>query len=73
VGAGYVLRRLIRRAVRHGRKLGIEDLFLAPIAQVVVEKFTGPYPELQENRGRIVEELENEERKFLETPAKGGA
>lgn len=71
VGAGYVLRRLIRRSVRHGRKLGIQDLFLAPIALVVVNQFAGPYPELLENRERIVEELENEERKFLETLQKG--
>ncbi|MDR1059054.1 MAG: alanine--tRNA ligase [Treponema sp.] len=72
VGAGYVLRRLIRRAVRHGRKLGIEgNLLLSPIAQVVVEQFRGPYPELAENRTRIIEELDNEEKKFLETLQKG--
>jgi alanyl-tRNA synthetase len=71
VGAGYVLRRLIRRAVRHGRKLGVEGVFLASIAAVVVDKFGGPYPELVENRARIMEELEGEERKFLETLQKG--
>jgi alanyl-tRNA synthetase len=72
VGAGYVLRRLIRRAVRHGKKLGIEGaLLLSPIAQVVVEQFRGPYPELAENRARIVEELDQEEKKFLETLQKG--
>jgi alanyl-tRNA synthetase len=72
VGAGYVLRRLIRRAVRHGRKLGIEDkILLSPIAQVVVDKFKGPYPELEENRARIIEELDREEKKFLETLQKG--
>ncbi|MDR2617952.1 MAG: alanine--tRNA ligase [Treponema sp.] len=72
VGAGYVLRRLIRRAVRHGRKLGIEDkILLSPIAQVVVNEFKGPYPELQENQARIIEELDKEEKKFLETLQKG--
>ncbi|QQO09284.1 alanine--tRNA ligase [Breznakiella homolactica] len=71
VGAGYVLRRLIRRAVRHGRKLGITGLLLSPIAQVVVEEFKGPYPELEENRSRIIEELNKEENKFLETLQKG--
>ncbi|MCA1950016.1 MAG: alanine--tRNA ligase [Treponema sp.] len=71
VGAGYVLRRLIRRAVRHGRKLGIETLFLTEIAEVVVEKFSAPYPELAENRSRIMEELQQEEQRFLETLQKG--
>jgi len=71
VGAGYVLRRLIRRAVRHGRKLGIEGVFLSGIADVIIPMFAEPYPELAENRQRVVEELENEERKFLETLQKG--
>jgi alanyl-tRNA synthetase len=71
VGAGYVLRRLIRRAVRHGRKLGIAGEVLSPIARVVVEQFGGPYPELEENRNFIIEELDNEEKKFRETLEKG--
>ncbi len=71
VGAGYVLRRLIRRVVRHGRKLGINGIFLCPIAQVVVEQMKGPYPELEENRDRIMTELEKEEKKFLETLKQG--
>jgi alanyl-tRNA synthetase len=71
VGAGYVLRRLIRRAVRHGKKLGIGGTLLSPIARVVVEQFKGPYPELAENQARIVEELDSEEKKFLETLQKG--
>jgi alanyl-tRNA synthetase len=71
LGAGYVLRRLIRRAVRHGRKLGIQGQVLPPIAEVVVEEFGGPYPELRENRAYIIEELRKEEEKFLETLQKG--
>jgi alanyl-tRNA synthetase len=78
VGAGYVLRRLIRRAVRHGKKLGIAGLeggeekpFLSPIAEVLIEQMRGPYPELAENKARIIEELNREERKFLETLQKG--
>ena len=71
VGAGYVLRRLIRRAVRHGRKLGIDRLFLTDMADAVVEKFAAPYPELAENRNRIMDELLQEEQKFLETLQKG--
>jgi alanyl-tRNA synthetase len=71
VGAGYVLRRLIRRAVRHGRKLGIEGAFLGKLAAVVVERFAGAYPELRENEARVMAELLREEEKFLETLQKG--
>ncbi|MDR2537389.1 MAG: alanine--tRNA ligase [Treponema sp.] len=71
VGAGYVLRRLIRRAVRHGRKLGIEGVMLSPIAQVIIEQLSGPYPELAQNKAFIIEELDKEEAKFLETLLKG--
>jgi alanyl-tRNA synthetase len=71
VGAGYVLRRIIRRAVRHGRKIGIEGAFLAKPAARVVENYAAPYPELVENRQRILEELTREEEKFLETLQKG--
>lgn len=73
VGAGYVLRRLIRRAVRHGRKLGIEKPFLSELADAVIDNFKGPYPELEENAGRIHEELAAEEKKFNETIKKGEA
>ena len=76
VGAGYVLRRLIRRAVRHGRKLAGggspgEGINLTKIAEAVVEKFKGVYPELDENRKFIVQELDKEQAKFLETLQKG--
>jgi len=73
VGAGYVLRRLIRRAVRHGRKLAGKEIIplLSPIAAVIIDKFKGPYPELLENKTYITEELDNEEKKFLETLQKG--
>ncbi|MDR2731022.1 MAG: alanine--tRNA ligase [Treponema sp.] len=73
VGAGYVLRRLIRRAVRHGRKIikGNANNFLSPIANVVIEQFKGPYPELNENRNYIITELDKEEEKFTETLQKG--
>lgn len=71
IGAGYVLRRIIRRAVRHGKKLGIEGSFLSRPAEIVIENYSVPYPELVENRTRIVEELRQEEEKFLETLQKG--
>ncbi|MDR1420376.1 MAG: alanine--tRNA ligase [Treponema sp.] len=71
VGAGYVLRRLVRRAVRHGRRLGMPFPLLSPIAGIVIEKMRGPYPELERNRAFITTELDNEEAKFLETLQKG--
>jgi alanyl-tRNA synthetase len=70
VGAGSVLRRLIRRAVRHGRKLGMEGS-LASVAGAVIKRFAGPYPELAEHRDFIITELDKEEEKFLETLQKG--
>lgn len=73
LGAGYVLRRLIRRAVRHGLKLGIDVDFLGPIASVVVENFKGAYPELADNREKIEKELKAEENKFRDTLKKGEA
>lgn len=71
VGQGYILRRLIRRAVRHGKKLGIEGAFLSGIAKVVLSLYGEPYPELVEHEAFIFEELEKEENKFSETLAKG--
>lgn len=71
IGAGYVLRRIIRRAVRHGKKLGIDGLFLAKPAEVVIQNYQAAYPELAENRERILNELGREEEKFLETLQKG--
>jgi alanyl-tRNA synthetase len=71
VGAGYVLRRLIRRAVRHGKKLGVERPFLASIASVVIDEFSAAYPELSHGRDFIIEELGKEEEKFFETLQKG--
>lgn len=73
VGAGYVLRRLIRRAVRHGMKLGIDKDFMADIAKVVVENFKNAYPELEENKEKIFSELTKEEAKFRSTLKKGEA
>ncbi len=73
VGAGYVLRRLIRRAVRHGMKLGIDRAFLAEIAEAVIENFKCAYPELEENKEKVFKELTAEENKFRDTLKKGEA
>jgi alanyl-tRNA synthetase len=64
VDQGYILRRFIRRSIRHGRILGIEGKFCRSIAEVVVKVMGASYPELQANKARILEELEKEEEKF---------
>jgi alanyl-tRNA synthetase len=71
VGQGYILRRLIRRAVRHGRKLGIEGKFLSALAVGVIGMYKGAYPELEANRDFIITELGLEEEKFSTTLQKG--
>lgn len=68
---GYVLRRLIRRAIRYGHLLGIETNFTKQIAEVVIEMYGSHYPELKQNENKILEELEKEENKFRETLEKG--
>ncbi len=73
VGAGYVLRRIIRRAVRHGMKLGIDKDFLATVASVVVANFKNAYPELEANEEKVYRELTAEEEKFRQTLTKGEA
>lgn len=73
IGAGYVLRRLIRRAVRHGRKLGIDKEFLAALSLVVIEQFKEVYPELEQNKEKITRALVEEEEKFRKTLKKGEA
>ena len=61
---GYVLRKLIRRAIRHGRKLGIEGHFTAELAKIFVDIYSDFYKDLLKNAGRIEEELKQEESKF---------
>lgn len=71
VGQGYILRRLIRRAVRHGIKLGIEGTFLDKLALVVLDLYGEPYPELISHKEFILEELNKEEEKFSKTLISG--
>ncbi|MCU0303724.1 MAG: alanine--tRNA ligase [Thermoanaerobaculales bacterium] len=66
-GRGYVLRRIIRRALRYGRKLGLDGAFLYTLAPTVVELMDGPYPELVERREVVTTQLEQEERRFART------
>lgn len=71
VEQGYVLRRLIRGAIRHGRLLGIEEEFLSGLAQVVIEEYSRDYPHLKSNEEFIVSELEKEYRRFNNTLVRG--
>lgn len=71
VGQGYILRRLIRRAIRHGKKLGIENAFLSDLARIVVDLYGKPYPEIALRTDFIYDELNKEEAKFSDTLVKG--
>ncbi|MCI5568694.1 MAG: alanine--tRNA ligase [Lachnospiraceae bacterium] len=70
-GRGYVLRRIIRRAARHGRILGIDGIFLAELAKTVIEGSKDGYPELEEKQDFIFRVLENEESQFNKTIDQG--
>ncbi len=66
VDQGYILRRLIRRAIRHGHKLGIEKRFTHIISEIVINDYKDPYIALLENKDFIIEQLQQEEQKFFE-------
>ena len=70
-GRGYVLRRLIRRAARHGRLLGIREQFLANLSQTVIAESRDGYPELEEKKAFILNVLTQEESKFDKTIDQG--
>ncbi len=70
-GRGYVLRRLIRRAARHGRLLGIHDRFLAKLSETVISESKDGYPELEEKKQMIFKVLGEEEQKFNKTIDQG--
>ncbi len=70
-GRGYVLRRLLRRAIRHGKILGIEGKFMLPLAEKVIETSKGAYPNMIENYDAIMKILDVEENKFNETITSG--
>ncbi len=71
VGQGYILRRLIRRAVRHGKKLGIKGPFLSELSNIVIAQYKDAYPEIAEHDAFIHTELRKEEEKFSDTLIKG--
>jgi len=70
-GRGYVLRRLLRRAARHGRLLGIQDKFLSKLCETVIEGSKDGYPELEEKKEFITKVISEEEEKFNKTIDQG--
>jgi len=68
---GYVVRRILRRAVRHGHLLGVEEPFLYRISDLVIDEMSAAYPELAERRERILDVIRKEEERFLRTLAAG--
>jgi alanyl-tRNA synthetase len=71
LGQGYILRRLLRRSIRHGRKLALQGKFLHAAAEQVIVMFGDQYPELALNTKTILEEIDLEEERFLQTLTKG--
>jgi len=70
-GRGYVLRRILRRAARHGVLLGVERPFLFEVADAVIHEMAGAYPDLAERRDYITDRVRREEQRFGETLSKG--
>ncbi len=70
-GRGYVLRRIMRRAIRHGKRLGLEKPFLAAICEAVVAEMGAAYPETRDNRAFILKVAQQEEEAFRRTLDKG--
>ncbi len=70
-GRGYVLRRIIRRAIRHGKKLGTDALFFHKLVAPLVEEMGDAYPELGKGQAHVERVLEKEERRFAETLDQG--
>ncbi len=71
VGRGYVLRRLIRRVVRHGRLIGIQGEFTTQVAEVAISLAEDAYPNLRQRENNIKAELQREESRFLQTLERG--
>ena len=71
LGRGYILRRLLRRMIRHGRLLAIQDNFVSRLASVGISLMQNTYPDLKNNKERILREINIEEKRFLETLDRG--
>ena len=71
LGRGYILRRLLRRVVRHGRLIGIQAPFLPTLGEAAIALMGAAYPPLPQRRSPILDELEREEARFLATLERG--
>lgn len=71
VGQGYIMRRLMRRAIRHGRKIGIDKHFLSELAEIIINQYQETYPELEQSRGEILKSISDEEIQFSKTLSQG--
>ncbi len=71
VDQGYILRRYIRRTIRHGRTVGMPAGFCIPVVGVIMGMYMDEYPHLEEKRSFVIEELQKEEKKFEQTLEKG--
>jgi alanyl-tRNA synthetase len=67
----YIVRRLIRRAIRHAKNIGVEELFTAQLGELVIQQFSIVHPNLEKNSEEILEALDKEEKKFNQTIKKG--
>ena len=72
-GRGYVLRRIMRRAIRYGRKLSQDQSFLAPMSEVLIQSMSEFYPELGQRKNHILATIKDEESRFLQTLDNGTA
>ncbi|MFA5836717.1 MAG: alanine--tRNA ligase [Bellilinea sp.] len=70
-GRNYIVRMIIRRAARFGTKIGLNEPFMAKVAEVVIDKYSGAYPELERNRSAILDALTREEIRFQRTVEQG--
>ena len=71
LGQGYVLRRLLRRAIRYGKTLGLSSQFLIPLVDIVIDKYKDVYPNVLSKRDEIMEIIKKEEEKFEKTLERG--
>lgn len=71
LGQGYVMRRIMRRAIRHGKKIGIEQHFLSELAEVIISGYKDVYPELEQSRGDMIKAIREEEDRFSKTITQG--
>ncbi|MBU0498067.1 MAG: alanine--tRNA ligase, partial [Candidatus Thermoplasmatota archaeon] len=71
IDQGYIVRRLIRRAIREGKRIGINDPFVTSIVEVVIDKYKEAFIELEQNTSKIIQEMSREEEKFQATLDKG--